>query len=145
MQVTVVTGSREWADRSAIEAAMHGAELLIVGDCETGADAMALETALAWDVIANVYCASKKRHAELSKSIGNRARIALASDWDVDGSNQAGPIRNSAIRDAAVVERDAEMDVKCNAFLLPMPKSRGTRNCMTKLRAAGFAVNEVWA
>lgn len=45
MKVAVVTGSRTWQNRAAIAYCLEGAELLIVGDCPTGADAIALEIA----------------------------------------------------------------------------------------------------
>lgn len=117
MRVVVITGSRDWTDRAAIEAALIGAELLIVGDCPTGADAIALEVAKAWDIIAAVHIAEWKR-------LGKRA----------------GPVRNGAIVARAALERTHGMDVRCHGF--PLPKSVGTLDCMAQLRAAGFEVNQ---
>lgn len=115
VKVVVVTGSREWTDRASIAAAIEGAELLIVGDCPTGADAIALEIAKEWDVIAEV----------------------LIANWKALG-NRAGPVRNGAMVARAVLERTHGMDVYCHAF--PLPGSRGTPDCIRQLEAHGFPV-----
>lgn len=141
MRVVVITGSRKWTDRAAIERAMAGAELLIVGDCPTGADALALAIAFEWDIFPIVFAASKKRAAELAtlwKRTNQRAAIRTpAADWEVHGKH-AGPMRNREIAATAHLERASGMDVVCYAF--PLPDSVGTVDCMSQLRAAGFTV-----
>ena len=78
VKVVCLTGSRAWTDHDAIERAMHGTELLIVGDCPTGADAIALQLAHAWDVIP----------------------VVLHADWATHGNPRAAHLRNQAIADA---------------------------------------------
>lgn len=115
MKVAVVTGSRTWQNRAAIAYCLEGAELLIVGDCPTGADAIALEIAREWDIIS----------------------VVLVADWKQYGK-RAGPVRNGAIVARAVLERTHGMDVSCHAF--PLPGSRGTPDCIRQLEAHGFVV-----
>lgn len=115
LKVVVITGSREWPNRAAIASALEGAEMLIVGDCPTGADAIALEIAKAWDVIT----------------------VVLVADWKRFG-NHAGPMRNKEMAAKAHLERASGMDVHCHAF--PLPGSRGTPDCIRQLEAQGFAV-----
>lgn len=116
MKVVVLTGSRDWSDRAAIEHVLLGAELLIVGDCPTGADAIALELATAWDIIP----------------------VVLRADWDTHGRPKAAYLRNQAIADRAALERASGMDVCCYAF--PLAGSRGTYDCKRRLEAHGFVV-----
>ncbi|MET0410393.1 MAG: SLOG family protein [Polyangiaceae bacterium] len=115
MRIVVVTGSRNWADRAAIERVLAGADALIVGDCPTGADAIALEVARAWDIIPHVHRA----------------------DWE-RFPKAAGPMRNENIARDAASERAHHMFVECHAF--PLGESRGTRNCIDELRRQGFEV-----
>lgn len=127
VRVIVVTGSRLWSARGPIEAALAGAELLVVGDCPMrvldsdperlprSADAIAIELARAWDIITAVHVA----------------------DWKTHGK-KAGAIRNHAIVQRAVEERAAGMDVACHAFFTA--ESRGTAHCAKALERAGFSV-----
>ena len=115
MLTVVITGSRDWEDRPAIEQALRGADCLIVGDCPTGADATAIETAKAWDIVP----------------------VVLAADWQGLGK-KAGPVRNQAIADRAVQARADGLDVRCYAF--PLGESRGTHDCRQRLETAGFRV-----
>lgn len=115
MLVVVITGSRDWTDAEAIHAVMAGADFLIVGDCPTGADAIALAYAKANDIMYAV----------------------LVADWKKHG-NKAGPIRNQAMVDRALLERDEGMEVRCYAF--PLPGSLGTVDCANRMRKAGFVV-----
>lgn len=119
MKTVVVTGSRTWTNRAAIASTLEGAELLIVGDCPTGADAIALEIAKEWDVITVVLVADWKRYGKT-------------------GPTNAGHMRNGEIVTRAVLERASGMDVHCHAF--PPPGSRGTPDCIRQLEAQGFAV-----
>jgi hypothetical protein len=115
VKVIALTGSREWTDRAAIEQALAGAELLLVGDCPTGADAIALQVAKEWDVIVRVF----------------------AADWDRLGKF-AGPQRNEVLASHAAGERAYGMDVHCHAF--PLGESRGTRDCIGRLLSKGLHV-----
>jgi len=142
MRCVVVTGSRSWPEDNPgpIENAIRGAEALIVGDA-TGVDAIALRLALEWDVIPNVFAASRKRYNELvdmREKTGKPMTLVLAADWEVD-AKKAGPKRNGAMVQRAVVERDDGMEVLCAAF--PLPDSTGTIDCMRQMRRAGFSVN----
>jgi hypothetical protein len=65
MKTVVITGSRDWADRNAIAVVLRGADRLVVGDCRSGADAIALGIAFAWDIIPTVLAASDERAEEL--------------------------------------------------------------------------------
>ena len=115
MRGVVITGSRDWTETAPIEQALRGADALIVGDCPTGADAIALQTAKAWDIIA----------------------IVLTADWKGLGK-KAGPVRNQAIADRAASELAGGMEVCCYAF--PLAGSRGTHDCRQRLERAGFRV-----
>jgi hypothetical protein len=134
VKVVVITGAQSWDDEEAVARAMYGAELLIVGDAK-GADQIALMTALAWDIIPAVYCASPERYETLQK---HGIPSYLVSNWKLQ-RKRAGPIRNAAMVRRAFDERLAGMDVHCNAF--PGPKSVGTYDCAAQLEAAGFTVN----
>lgn len=141
MIVVAITGSREWFDRAAIEAALAGAEMLIVGDCPTGADELALELAFEWDIWPMVMCASKKRAALLAmswKAMNRRGTIYTCADWEVHGKH-AGPMRNRELATRAALEKQLGMDVRCHAF--PLAKSVGTRDCISQLRAVGLQVD----
>lgn len=120
MKVVCITGSRRWTDRAAIERVLAGAELLIVGDCPTGADRIATDIAREWDIIAAVYKA----------------------DWETLGK-YAGPNRNEAVAARAALERAYHMDVSAHAFL--MADSKGTVDCLNRLRVHGFNVEEIRA
>lgn len=139
MKTVVVTGSRKWSDPAPLQAALRGADVLIVGDCppdrtsRSSADALALSIALRWDVVTQVFAASSAR-AEFLRSKG--IHVELVSDWERDG-DRAGPLRNFAIARAASAARKLG-EVKCHAF--PLEDSVGTFDCMRKLKTAGFVV-----
>jgi len=139
VKTVVVTGSRRWpeSEPGPIVEALRSAEALIVGDAE-GVDAIALRLALEWDVIVSVYAASRKRYNELVEL--KSVQVILAADWEVD-QKKAGPKRNAAMVQRAVVERDNGMDVVCAAY--PLLGSTGTIDCMRQMRRAGFLV-EPW-
>ena len=135
MRVVLITGSRLWSAYPPIEAALAGAEMLIVGDAK-GADAIALEIALRWDIITHVYCASPQRATALRRrpDIG----VHLVSDWGEE-PQRAGILRNIPMVHRAVLERDEGMDVQC--FAAPLEGSRGTFHCAKELRKHGFDVH----
>ena len=116
MLVVVITGSRSWTNPKPIHAAIHGADLLIVGDCLTGADAIALAFARANDVM----CAP------------------MVADWQKLGNPGAAHARNQAIADRAAAYRNDGLPVRCYAF--PLPESKGTWDCVRQLRAHGLRV-----
>ena len=139
MKTVVITGSRSWpeSEPGPIADALRGAEALIVGDA-TGADAIALRLALEWDVIVNVYAASRKRFDELHEMSARRPMtVVLAADWEVD-FKKAGPKRNGVMVQRAVTEREDGMDVICHGF--PLPGSTGTVDCIKQLHKARFDV-----
>jgi hypothetical protein len=145
VRVIVITGSREWPFREPLELVMAGAELAILGDAE-GADTIALEIAILNDIIPVVYCASPRRAMDLRERYGSAVSVHIASDWDKDGRygpNNAGHLRNHAMRRRAVAERAADMDVEC--FAAPLPGSVGTHHCSRILRAEGFRVQTIRA
>lgn len=112
MRVVVITGSRNWTDRKAIQAALEGADLLIHGGAR-GADLLAQDVALgaSMDV------------------------LLVPANWKQYGKS-AGMARNSRIAMWASRLRNQGYDVVCYAF--PMPDSRGTWDCVEKVRAFGI-------
>lgn len=122
----LITGSRDWIDAEAIQEALaehltiH--DTLVVGDCPTGADALALADAKRMTVDYEVYKAKWSEHTE------------ACPDW-CQGRNRcviAGPRRNQEMVDSGV-------DV-CLAF--PLGNSRGTKDCMRRARKSGVPVIE---
>lgn len=115
----LVTGSRNWTDRTAIFDALVGylgaiqfpvvgQAVLVSGSCPTGADRIAEEI---WEDFLGY---PVERHP---------------ADWDAHGK-AAGPRRNQQMVDLGA-------DV-CLAF--PLPDSRGTKHCMAAAERAGIPV-----
>lgn len=113
----LVTGSRHWTSRTAVDHALStarydlagGGPITVVhGDCPAGAD-----------LFASLW----------ARKVAGIDEEAHPADWDTHG-RAAGPIRNQQMVDAGA-------DV-CIAFL--MPDSRGTRDCMRRAHAAGIPV-----
>lgn len=121
--IVIVTGSRDWTDSITVhvEILRKNPFCLVLGDCETGADAMARTWAMLHDIPADINIA----------------------DWDNQG-DAAGPIRNTAmIRSALQIAEALDMsieDIVCLGF--PLPQSKGTHDCMRKARRAGIHVDE---
>lgn len=143
MKISLVTGSRRWpaTDREPIHNALKGTELLFVGDgfwLKNGADAVALDWALANDCIVRVYCADQANFDLLNGAHGLYAE--QASDWKRHGK-RAGPIRNARMVKAAF---DAQLQLNCKvtcfAFPLPGAQNRGTQDCIEQARDAGLRV-----
>lgn len=110
----LITGSRHWFNREAIEKALIGwtdgfsrEEITIVHGGASGADRIAAQIARDWDVCQDVF----------------------VPDWRTHGP-AAGPMRNQEMVDAGA-------DV-CLAF--PFDDSRGTFDCMRRARIAGIEV-----
>jgi len=114
----VITGTRgeltanQRADIDATITAL--ADVVIVGDCPTGADALAVEIATA-----------AGKPLRVMRVEGPRTRVALLE-------------RNQRIADKAAEARDHGWDVICLA--LPGPDSRGTWDCARRLKVHGFEV-----
>ncbi len=107
----LVTGSRHWSDRDAIERGLRSVgdepSAVLVHGAAPGADTIAAEvaTAMGWDVEAH------------------------PADWDAHGK-AAGPRRNQEMVDAGADT--------CLAF--PLPESRGTWDCLRRAERAGIRV-----
>lgn len=108
----LITGSRHWTDRAAIQAAIerelagYDGEVVIVHGDAPGADRLAGEVALALGCWAEVHPA----------------------DWTT--GRRAGPVRNQRM-----VDRGADV---CLAF--PASDSRGTWDCVRRAKKAGIRV-----
>lgn len=119
----LVTGSREWADRSMIHEVLddklfeHEFITVIHGDCPTGADLHAR----GW--------AEESILADMRRGEARVRHEAYPAFWDELGKS-AGPIRNKYM-----VMLDAD---ECIAF--PTASSRGTVSCMKLAQAAGIPV-----
>ena len=123
MHVVLITGTREAIGpktKRAIQDALAGADLLIVGDCPTGVDRYALGVAQTEGI-------NYERHE---------------ADWDRWGRS-AGPRRNRDMVYRAVDLLARGHHVECAAF--PGPKSTGTRDCMTQATGEGIPVHETIA
>ena len=120
---TLVTGSRHWTDRDLLESTLEdflGSQrippdqvALVVGDCPTGADAMAVEWAT-------------------RVGIPESQRKPFQADWATHG-RAAGPMRNQDM-----VDSGADW---CFAF--PLPGSRGTWDCVRRAGKAEIPVSVV--
>lgn len=114
----LITGSRDWKDKEAIENAIIDLHnwgpidwddvVVVHGDCPTGADAIAQEFCEQTGIVT-------ERHP---------------ADWSI--GKKAGPLRNQEMVDLGAYV--------CLAFLLP--SSRGTVDCIKRAKAAGIPVIE---
>lgn len=126
--IAIVTGSRHWTDREAIERAIFvlpDRSLVVHGDCNrdllectgrrVGADMIADEMATA-------------RGLEVRR---------FPADWRL--GKKAGPLRNRKIRDAALKHEEwSGWPVVCLAF--PLPQSKGTLDMIALCEAEGWEV-----
>jgi hypothetical protein len=117
----LITGSREWPDPQIVlkalapymgQQATDTGVVVVTGACPTGADAMALMWAQSW--------ARQGVRVEVEQH---------PADWSL--GKKAGPLRNQAMVDLGA-------DV-CIAF--PMPRSRGTLDCVRRAEKAGIPVH----
>lgn len=121
MRVVVITGSREWTDRGPIARVIRGlhlsqpveANLVIHGGC-SGADAIAHDVA---------------RGLETEV-------LTVPARWKAIGRRYAGPARNERMLRWAYMLACQGHDVECFAF--PLPGSRGTCDCVRRMRAHGI-------
>ena len=116
----IVTGGRDFKNRHLVERLLTALspEILVVGDCPTGADFLAREWAT-------------KRRLNRTDYVD---LVVYDADWDTaeraGNRNAAGPIRNAKMVKA---HPDA-------MFLLAFPGGRGTRDCIKKAHAGGLPV-----
>lgn len=113
----IVTGARDWTNKLMVIGALndvythYGRFTLIHGHCPTGADQIANSWYMGQGPF---YCEAMERYAAW---------------WDIDG-NAAGPRRN-----ARMVRQGAGLGL---AF--PLGDSRGTWDCVNKMRAAKIPI-----
>lgn len=112
MKVHIITGSRHWRLAGPIAEAVLPADILLVGDCPTGADRLA-----------------RRLHDNL---------IVFEADWDKHG-NGAGPRRNAEMVTRGLELRAQGFAVSCWAF--PMADSRGTLDTTRRAREAGIVTH----
>ncbi len=119
----LVTGSRDWTDRKAIERELRklpAGTIIVHGACPTGADAIA---------------------DEIARKLGFEVR-PYPADWDEaerqGNRNSAGPIRNSKMLRDEHPDKDGVPFDLCLGFTLNLDRSRGTRDCVRKARKAGI-------
>lgn len=116
----VVTGSREWSSRSLIHAALWAAFARSVGQPRlahggaTGADEIAGAMGLV---------AARDLRGGLTVEV-------YPANWDLDG-RAAGPLRN---------QRMIEAERPHLVLAFPLPRSRGTWDCVRRARAMGVPV-----
>jgi hypothetical protein len=122
----LVTGSRDWSNAAAIEREfkkLPQGTIIVHGDCPTGADAIA---------------------DKLAKKYGFKIR-RYPANWDAErdsagGSRSAGPKRNARmIKEEHPDKEGTPIDLGL-AFTLDLSRSRGTKNCVERARAAGIKV-----
>lgn len=120
-RVVLVTGSRDWDDEGALFAALdaEAPDLIIHGDCPTGADAMC-------------YRYSAER--------GLLPLVPMPAQWGRYG-NGAGPRRNAAMLRVLLLLRAHGWDVSVVAA--PLPQGTGTQDMMSIADDADVRVVEV--
>jgi hypothetical protein len=128
--LVVVTGSREWADRTAVEAVMRGADGLLVGDVVDerskheqatkgpvpSLSTTARQVAREWDIVPFVVLEDRKRLGSSAKAVQSR-EIARAAE---SGRDHDG------------------FDVVCHAFL--RGDDHGAKDAIKALQLSGFKV-----
>jgi hypothetical protein len=115
MNILLITGSRDYPVPNAIaeelRAVCQRADLIIVGCCPTGIDALV--------------------RAEFPN------HIEFKADWRQHGK-AAGPMRNQEMADLAKRFKNSGHKVFCCAF--PSGTSKGTYDCADRAREAGLIV-----
>jgi hypothetical protein len=126
----VITGSRAWDDREAIEAVMRGADGLLVGDVVDersrheqatkgpvpSLSTTARQVAREWDIVPFVVLEDRKRLGSSAKAVQSR-EIARAAE---NGRDHDG------------------FEVQCHAFVLG--DDDGAKDAIRALQSAGFKV-----
>jgi hypothetical protein len=127
----LVTGSREWTDRAAIEKALIRLARLIDAERPSGnyfAYIQREPLTAQVTVVHGSYRGADTLADAVASELGWTVE-AHPADWVLYGDD-AGPIRNTEM-----VEAGADV---CVAF--PGPKSKGTWDCIRKAAAAGIPV-----
>ena len=130
MKAIIVSGSREWADEEALHLAVleEDPDVIIHGDCPTGADAMVEEYA---DVM-----------AELGRRV---AVVPLPAQWEKfearGDRNAAGMARNREMLRLLLILQEHGYDVAVVAA--PLPGGRGTQGMARIANKAGVRVRRV--
>lgn len=118
MRVDILTGSRDWKGPvHIIRDALRGCDLLIVGDCPTGADAAAWAYARANDIMVN------------------RFKALDYGTWP-----SCGPRRNEAMLSRAREYVSDGMHVVGHALWWPGSKCAGTRGAWRLMKLAGVEI-----
>lgn len=117
LKAVLVTGSRDWKDSAAVFNALDEIrpDILIHGDCSTGADADAAQ-----------WCDS--------------GAVAMPAPWDEHG-RKAGPMRNSKM--VSVLRALQFCGYECTVLAFPLGASPGTRGCMALAEEDGFQVHDL--
>lgn len=120
MKAIIVTGSRDWDDRCAIEHALGRAcpDIIIQGGA-SGADDMADNWAI------------RTLAAE---------SITMPAQWGTHGK-KAGPLRNAEMLKVLLALKECGYEVAVYAF--PLPSSRGTWSMVNMARAAKVDVHVI--
>ena len=125
MKAVIVTGSRDWADEEALFLAIFAEDpdVVIHGDCPTGADAMVA------------------RYASVMLELGRQvAVVPLPAQWGRLGDG-AGPARNREMLKVLLVLFDHGYEVAVVAA--PLQGGRGTQGMMRIAKRAGVRVRRV--
>ena len=117
MKVVVITGSPDWSERGPIAGVVIGADIVIVGDCPTGADQ------IAHDVARQNGLPTEKFHRHRALDHGAQTECKA---------------KNAAMASDAVGLRNDGHEITCHAF--PTARAAGTWDCCNKLRKVGFSV-----
>lgn len=118
----LVTGSRDWSDRAAVEAALRAVldearpteAVLLHGEAQ-GADA----------------------HADHFARVSRWTVLPMPAPWRTLG-RAAGPARNTQM--VTVLRALKHSGYQCRVLAFPMERSVGTWDCVRKARGAGFNV-----
>ena len=134
VKIVLVTGSRSWPDVASVAEVLRGADVLLIGDCPTGADAIALEHGHAAGCMVLVFSASSKTAARVS-GIYPGVAVVEVSEWERD-RKLAGPLRNKAMAKRASQYAQDGIVPECHAF--PTDDSVGTWDCVRALKELGL-------
>jgi hypothetical protein len=125
VKAVIVSGSRDWTDEEALHLAIleEDPDVIIHGDCPTGADAMVAEYAAVM--------------LELGRPV---AVVPLPAQWGRLG-DAAGMARNREMLKVLLVLADHGWDVAVVAA--PLPGGRGTQGMVRIAKKAGVRVSMV--
>lgn len=145
----LITGSREWPKHVSfivdgilngewLNASLHDTSLVVVhGNCPSGADSDANRWAQLWQnkYMDHAPVTNEPHPANWSRQCDQDCRHATRMRDGQPYCPMAGHLRNQEMVDAGA-------DI-CHAFIVEgAGRSRGTRDCVTRARAAGIPVME---